>query len=89
MAGALVHSWRLTAAHSWALLGAVVALFLAQWVAVSPLFSFDTWLRQPGHDNPFLIAVVAMLLTAVSVAYNVALLLLGTVVYRRAASIGT
>lgn len=87
--GALARSWRLTAAYSWALLGAVVALFLAQWVAVSPLFSFDTWLRQPGHDNPFLIAVVAMLLTAVSVAYNVALLLLGTVVYRRAASIGT
>jgi hypothetical protein len=88
-ARAIGRSWRMTAGASWAVLGAVVALFLAQWVAVSPLFPLDSWLRQPAHDNPFLIALVTMLLTAAGTIYNVALVLLGIVVYRRFASIGT
>lgn len=86
---AIARSWRLTAPAAWALLGAAVFLFLAQWVAVSPLFSFDSWLRQPGHDNPFLIALVTMLLTAAGAIYNVALLMLGIVAYRRFGNSGT
>jgi len=86
---AIGRSWRMTTGASWAVLGAVVALFLAQWIAVSPLFPLDSWLRQPGHDNPFLIALVTMLLTAAGTIYNVALVLLGIVVYRRFASSGT
>ncbi|WP_066775226.1 hypothetical protein [Sphingomonas sp. CCH5-D11] len=88
-ARALGRSWRMTAGVGWAVLGAVVALFMAQWLAVSPLFSFDAWLRDPGHDNPFLIALVTTLLTLAGTIYNVGLLLVGIVVYRRFASIGT
>lgn len=86
---AMGRSWRLTATVAWPVLGAVVALFLAQWLAVSPLFPLDSWLRQPGHDNPFLIALVTVLLTAAGTIYNVALLLVGVAVYRRFASKGT
>lgn len=88
-ARALGHSWRMTSSVGWAALGAVMALFLAQWLAISPLFSFDAWLRQPGHDNPFLIALVTALLAAVGTIYNVALLLVGVAIYRRFANIGT
>lgn len=86
---AVARSWRLTMPASWGILGAVVALFLAQWLFVSPLFSADSWLRQPDHDNPFLIALVTMLLTAAGAIYNVALLLIGIVIYRRFANSGT
>ncbi|MCD2315498.1 hypothetical protein LQ954_04970 [Sphingomonas sp. IC-11] len=88
-ARALRKSWHLTRGVGWPVLGAVVALFLAQWLAVSPLFSMDSWLRQPGHDNPFLISLVTILLTAAGTFYNVGLLLLGIVVYRRFARRGT
>lgn len=87
--GGIMRSWRITAPLAWGLLGAVVTLFLAQWVMVSPLFSLDSWLRQPAHDNPFLIALVAMLLSAASTIYNLGLLMLGIAIYRRGASIGT
>lgn len=86
---AIGRSWRLTMRASWAILGAVVALFLVQWVLVSPLVPLNAWLQQPGHDNPFLIALVAALLAALAAAYNVAVLLLGVVAYGRFASRGT
>jgi hypothetical protein len=86
---AMALSWRLTARATWGILGAVVTLFLAQWVVVSPLFPLDSWLRQPEHDNPFAIALLAMLLTAAGTIYNIALLMLGTAIYRRFANIGT
>ncbi|MDF2494139.1 glycerophosphoryl diester phosphodiesterase membrane domain-containing protein [Sphingomonas sp.] len=88
-ARAIGRSWRLTARPAWAILGAVVALFLAQWMVVSPLFPLDSWLRQPAHENPFLIALVAIMLTAASTIYNLALLMVGIVVYRRGVSSGT
>jgi hypothetical protein len=88
-ARAVGRSWQLTTGVSWAILGAVVALFLLQWAVVSPLFPLDTWLRAPGHDNPFLIALVAALLALGGAIYNVALLLLGVVSYRRFARSGT
>ncbi|OWK28147.1 hypothetical protein [Sphingomonas mucosissima] len=88
-ARALGRSWRLTNTVAWATLGAVVSLFLMQWLAVSPLFSFDSWLRQPEHDNPFLIALVAALLAAAGTFYNLGLLLVGVAVYRRFANSGT
>ena len=87
-ARAIGRSWQLTARTSWAILGAVVALFLVQWFLVSPLVPFSGWLGQPGHDNPFLIALVAALLAALAAAYNVAVLLLGVVAYGRAARRG-
>lgn len=88
-ARALGRSWRLTSQVSWPLLGAVIALFLAQWLVVSPLFSLDSWLRLQGHDNPFLIALVAALLAGAGTFYNVGLLLVGVATYRRFASKGT
>lgn len=88
-ARAVRRSWGMTAGSGWAILGAIVALFLLQWLIVSPLLPAETWLRTPGHENPFVIALVAALLAAASTAYNLALLLLGVVAYRRWASIGT
>lgn len=88
-ARAVRRSWGMTATHGWAILGAIVALFLLQWLIVSPLLPAETWLRTPGHENPFVIALVAALLAAASTVYNLALLLLGVVAYRRWASIGT
>lgn len=87
-ARALGRSWRITTPVGWAALGAVVMLFMAQWLAISPLFSFDAWLRQPGHDNPFLIALVAAALSGAGTIYNVGLLMLGIAIYRRFASKG-
>lgn len=86
---AIARSWRVTTRATWAILGAIVALFLLQWLAVSPLFPLDAWLREPGHDNPFVIALVAVLLASAATAYNLAILLLGVVAYRRFASSGT
>lgn len=88
-ARAVGRSWQLTQSAAWGILGAVVALFLLQRLAVSPLFPLDAWLREPGHDNPFLIALVTALLAIAASAYNVGLLLLGVVAYRRFASSGT
>lgn len=88
-ARAAARSWRMTRRAAWGVLGAVLALFLAQWMVVSPLFPIDAWLREPGHDNPFVIALVTALLAAAGSAYNVALLLIGVVAYRRFANSGT
>lgn len=88
-ARAMGRSWRVTGDVRWALLGAVVTLFLVQWMVVSPLFPLDTWLREPGHDNPFVIALVTALMAIAGTIYNVALLMLGIATYRRFASSGT
>jgi hypothetical protein len=86
---AIARSWQATSRATWAILGAVVALFLLQWLAVSPLFPLDAWLREPGHDNPFVVALVAMLLAIAGTVYSVAMLLVGVVSYRRFARSGT
>ena len=88
-ARAVARSWQLTTGVTWAILGAVVTLFLLQWMVVSPLFPLDSWLRTPGHDNPFVIALVAALLAMAGAGYNLALLLLGVASYRRFARSGT
>ncbi|MBW6528825.1 hypothetical protein KZ813_18455 [Sphingomonas sp. RHCKR7] len=86
---ALRLSWRLTKGQDWAITGALVTLFLAQWVAVSPLLQADEALRAPGSGDPVLLALVDALLAAVPVAYAVAVLLVGVVVYRVGASRGS
>lgn len=83
-ARALAASWAGTRPLAWGLFGAVTMLFLVQWLAVSPLLSADDWLRAPAHHNPFVIALVAVLLAAITSAHKIALLLLGMVAYRRA-----
>lgn len=83
-ARALARSWAGTRALAWGLFGAVTMLFLAQWLAVLPLFAAEDALRAPGHGNPFVIALVAALLAAIAAAHKVALLLLGVAAYARA-----
>lgn len=86
---ALRVSLAMTRGHGWAITGALVTLFLAQWIVVVPLMSGDEWLRGPGHDNPLLLALVDAAITAVGAFYAVAVLLVGTVFYRLRASSGT
>lgn len=76
-------SWRLTAPLAWPLLGAVILIFLAQWLAAMLLLPAEAWLRQPSHANPFVLALVSAAITAMLAAYRVALLLLGAVACRR------
>ena len=85
----LGRSLRLTRGATLAILGALLMLFVMQWLAVSPFAPIDRWLRAPGHDNPFVIAVVDAGIAAVEAAHTLAVLLLGVVVYRRLASDGT
>lgn len=73
----------------WAITGALVALFLAQWLVVVPLLSADEWLRAPGHDNPLVLALVDAIVAGVGAAYHVATALVGVVVYRWRVSKGT
>lgn len=79
-------SVRLTRGATLAILGALMLLFVMQWVAVAPLAPIDRWLRAPGHDNPFVIALVDAGVAAIGAAHSLAVLLLGIVVYRRLAS---
>lgn len=85
---ALVASWAGTRRLAWGLFGAVTMLFLLQWLLISPLFAADEWLRAPAHNNPFVVALVAALLAALTSAHKIAVLLLGVAAYR-AASKGT
>lgn len=89
VARAIGRSWRVTGRAGFGVLGAVLVMFMAQWLLVSPLLSLDSWMRQPGHDNQFLIALITALLAAAATFYNVALLLVGVVAYRRFSSTGT
>lgn len=88
-AASLGRSWRMTRGAGWAILGALVTLFLLQWLMVVPLAPVEAWLRRPGHVNPFVLALVDAGIAAAIAAYQTAGLLLGVVIYRRRASIGT
>ena len=81
-------SWKMTKGMDRALTGALVTLFLVQWLAVSPLLLADESLRS-GAGNPLALALVDALIAAVGASYAVALLLLGVVAYRIRASKGT
>ena len=81
-------SWKMTKGMDRALTGALVTLFLAQWLAVSPLLLADESLRS-GAGNPLALALVDALIAAIGASYAVALLLLGVVAYRIRASKGT
>ena len=83
--GALGRSWRLTRVAG-GVFGAVAALFALQWIALTPLVPLDDWLRQPTHLNPVVLALVDGGMAAVGALYQVALVLLGVVAYRRLAS---
>ena len=85
---ALRLSWKMTKGLDRALTGALVALFLAQWLAVSPLLLADEALRA-GAANPVTLALVDALIAAIGAAYALATLLLGVVAYRVRASKGT
>lgn len=81
-------SWKMTKGLDRALTGALVTLFLAQWLAVSPLLLADEALRS-GAGNPLALALVDALIAGVGAAYATATLLLGVVAYRVRASKGT
>lgn len=81
-------SWKMTKGLDRALTGALVALFLAQWLAVSPLLLADESLRS-GAANPLTLALVDALIAAMGASYATATLLLGVVAYRIRASKGT
>jgi hypothetical protein len=84
----LVRSFRVTRGAGWAILGAIVTLFLLQWMVLAPLAPADAWLRSPGHENPFVLALVDAALAVAATAYHVGLALLGVVVWRRLARQG-
>lgn len=84
----LARSFRMTRGAGWATLGAVVTLFLLQYLIMAPLLPADTWLRAPGNENPFVLALVDAGLAAASTVYRVGLALLGVVVWGRLARQG-
>lgn len=86
---ALGLSLRLTRGEGIAITGAIVGLFLAQWLAIVPLMSADEWLRTAGNTNPLVLSLVDAAIALVGAAYHVAVLLVGVVVYRVRASRGT
>ncbi|KQT31697.1 hypothetical protein ASG29_07135 [Sphingomonas sp. Leaf412] len=79
---ALSGSLRRTRGLGLAITGALVALFLAQWIVAVPLMSADDWLRAPGNGNPLVLALVDAGIAAAGAAWRVAALLVGIVVYR-------
>ncbi|MEH3046423.1 hypothetical protein [Sphingomonas adhaesiva] len=79
----------MTRGHGWAITGALVTLFLLQWIVVVPLMSADEWLRAPAHGNPLLLALVDAGVAGVGAAYAIATLLVGAVFYRLRVSSGT
>ncbi|MEG8038230.1 hypothetical protein QP166_02315 [Sphingomonas sp. LR60] len=81
-------SWKMTKGLDRALTGALVALFLAQWLMVSPLLLADESLRGSA-GNPLALALVDALIAGVGATYATATLLLGVVAYRIRASKGT
>jgi hypothetical protein len=83
---ALRDSLRRTRGHGLALTGAMVALFLLQYLAVVPLLSVDDGLRAVGRENPVVLALVDALVAAAGAAYHVGVLLVGVVAYRRASN---
>jgi hypothetical protein len=81
-------SWKMTKGLDRALTGALVALFLAHWLVISPLSLADAALRE-GDGNSLALALVNALIAGVGAAYATTTLLLGVVAYRIRASKGT
>lgn len=79
---ALSGSLRHTRGRGLAITGALVALFLAQWIVAVPMMSADDWLRAPGNGNPLVLSLVDAGIAAAGAAWHVAALLVGIVVYR-------
>jgi hypothetical protein len=79
---AIGESWRRTAPLAWPMFGAVVALFALQWLGAAMLVPLDSWLRQPSHANPFVLALVDGGLAAVLSGYRIGLLVLAAIVWR-------
>ncbi|WP_375273059.1 hypothetical protein [Sphingomonas sp.] len=88
-AAAVRVSWRATRGAGFALAGAVVSVFLLQWLAIVPLLSADDWLRQPGNDNPLVLSLVDGAIALLGGAYHVAVLMIGVAAYLRLARRGT
>lgn len=82
-------SWRATRGAGFALAGAVVTVFLLQWLAIVPLLSADEWLRAPGNDNPLVLSLVNALIALLGGAYHLAVLMIGVAAYLRLARRGT
>lgn len=83
---AILRSIALTRGIGWPILGAVVTLFLLQWVAVGPLAAMGEVVR--GHENPVAMTLIAALTAAVQSAYALGLLLIAVPLYRRGTSRG-
>lgn len=82
-------SWRATRGAGFALAGAVVSVFLLQWLAVVPLLSADEWLRGAGNDNPLVLSLVDAAIALLGGAYHLAVLMIGVAAYIRLARRGS
>lgn len=82
-------SWRATRGQGFALAGAVVSVFLLQWLAIVPLLCADEWLRAPGNDNPLVLSLVDGGIALLGGAYHLAVLMIGMAAYVRLANRGT
>lgn len=85
--GAITRSLRRTRGWGLPLTGAIVTLFLVQWIVAVPLLSADEWVRQPANLNPPVLAVIDACLAAAATVFHLGVLLIGVVAYR--ASKGT
>lgn len=85
---ALALSLRLTRGQGLGITGALVALFLAQWLAAVPLMSADEWLRSGAGENPLVLSLVDAAIASVGAAHHLGVLLVGVVVYRLCARKG-
>jgi hypothetical protein len=87
MGAAITRSLQRTRGWGLPLTGAIVTLFLAQWVVAVPLLSADEWVRQPANLNPPVLALIDAGLAAAATVFHLGVLLIGVVAYR--ASKGT
>jgi hypothetical protein len=85
----IVTSVQVTRGATIAILGALAAAFVAQWLAVAPLAPLDLWLRGAGGGHPVAVTLVAMAVAAIETAHALAVLLIGVAAYARLASRGT
>lgn len=79
---AVTESLRRTRGRGLPLTGALVVLFLSQWLLAVPLLSADEWVRAPANLNPPVLAVIDAGLAFAATAFHVAVLLVGVLVYR-------
>ncbi|OJU15870.1 MULTISPECIES: hypothetical protein [unclassified Sphingomonas] len=87
-ARAVGRSWRVTRGEWWGVLGAVVLIFLAQYLIRVPLSPADSFLRSAGHENPIVLALADAVMAAAEAAYQIAILGVGIAIYRRLVSNG-